>query len=98
MGLNRTTETVNREGNSLKISGSLPVIPKPFRDNRIDFDSLLRLFDHLFPELEGYTLCGSTGAAPSLTIDVRLELMQFAARNTPASKTILVGLTHTSLD
>jgi len=98
MGLNRTTETVNREGNSLKISGSLPVIPTPFRDNRIDFDSLRRLFDHLFPELEGYTLCGSTGEAPSLTMDERLELMQFAARNTPASKTIVVGLTHTSLD
>ena len=74
------------------------MIPTPFRDNRIDFDSLLRLFDHLFPELEGYTICGSTGEAPSLTIDERLELMKFAARNTPSSKTIAVGLTHTSLE
>ena len=74
------------------------MIPTPFRDNRIDFDSLLRLFDHLFPELEGYTLCGSTGEAPSLTMDERMELMKFAARNTPPSKTIAVGLTHTSLE
>ncbi len=91
-------EAVHKEGSSLKISGSLPVIPTPFRDNRIDFDSLLRLFDHLFPELEGYTLCGSTGEAPSLTMDERMELMKFAARNTPPSKTIAVGLTHTSLE
>ena len=68
------------------------------RDNRIDFDSLLKLFDHLFPELDGYTLCGSTGEAASLTLEERLELMKFAAANTPASKTIVVGLTHTSLE
>jgi 4-hydroxy-tetrahydrodipicolinate synthase len=67
------------------------------RDNRIDFDSLLRLFDHLFPSLEGYTLCGSTGEAASLTLEERLELIEFAAANTPASKVIVVGLTHTSL-
>jgi dihydrodipicolinate synthase/N-acetylneuraminate lyase len=96
--LRRPKEAVHKEGSSLKISGSLPVIPTPFRDNRIDFDSLLRLFDHLFPELEGYTLCGSTGEAPSLTMDERMELMKFAARNTPSSKTIVVGLTHTSLE
>ncbi len=74
------------------------MIPTPFRDNRIDFDSLLRLFDHLFPDLEGYTLCGSTGEAVSLTMDERMELMKFAAGNTPPSKTIVVGLTHTSLE
>jgi len=82
----------------LKISGSLPVIPTPFHNNRIDFDGLLKLFDHLFPELDGYTLCGSTGEAASLTIEERIELMQFAARHTPAGKTIVVGLTHTSLE
>lgn len=82
----------------LKISGSLPVIPTPFRDNRIDFDSLVRLFEYLFPELDGYTLCGSTGEAVSLTLDERIELMKFAARHTPGSKTIVAGLTHTSLE
>jgi 4-hydroxy-tetrahydrodipicolinate synthase len=74
------------------------VIPTPFLDNRIDFDSLLKLFDHLFPDLDGYTLCGSTGEAASLTIEERIELMRFAARHTPAGKTIVAGLTHTSLE
>jgi 4-hydroxy-tetrahydrodipicolinate synthase len=82
----------------LKITGSLPVIPTPFHNNRVDFDSLLRLFEHLFPELDGYTLCGSTGEAVSLTLDERMELMKFAARHTPSSKTIVAGITHTSLE
>jgi 4-hydroxy-tetrahydrodipicolinate synthase len=80
------------------LRGSLPVIPTPFHKGKIDYDSLLKLFDHLFPHLEGYTLCGSTGEVVSLSLDERLELMQFAARNTPAGKRIVVGLTHTHLE
>lgn len=79
------------------LSGSLPVIPTPFSGNRIDFDSLSRLFEHLFPEIDGYTLCGSTGESVSLSLDERLELMRFAARNTPPGKRVVVGLTHTNL-
>jgi len=81
----------------VKLSGSLPVIPTPFYDGRIDYDSLLRLFDHLFPDLDGYTLCGSTGESVSLSLQERRELMKFAVENTPADKTIVVGLTHTNL-
>lgn len=81
----------------LKLSGSLPVIPTPFLKGRIDFDSLSRLFDHLFPELDGYTLCGSTGEAVSLSLEERLELMRFATKNTPPGKRIVMGLTHTNL-
>ena len=77
----------------LKLGGSLPVIPTPFYNGKIDFDSLLKLFEHLFPELDGCTLCGSTGDAVSLSLGERLELMKFAARNTPAGKAIVVGLT-----
>ncbi len=80
------------------ISGSLPVIPTPFSDDRIDFDSVLRLLDHLFPELDGYTICGSTGESVSLSVDERLELMRFAARNTPRGKQVVVGLTHTNIE
>ncbi|MGI9072958.1 MAG: dihydrodipicolinate synthase family protein [Bryobacteraceae bacterium] len=80
------------------LGGSLPVIPTPFSNDRIDFDSLSRLFDHLFPELDGCTICGSTGESVSLSIEERLELMRFAARNTPAGKSVVVGLTHTNLD
>ncbi len=77
--------------------GSLPVIPTPFLDNRIDFDSLSRLFEHIFPDLEGCTIAGSTGESVSLSTDERLELMRFCARNKPPGKQIIVGLTHTNL-
>src|SRR5207247_5667801 len=76
----------------------LPVIPTPFYRGKVDFDSLLRLFDHLFPELEGYTLCGSTGESVSLSLEERLELMNFAAKNTPSGKLMVAGLTHTDLN
>jgi 4-hydroxy-tetrahydrodipicolinate synthase len=81
----------------LIIAGSLPVIPTPFFENRIDFDSLSRLFDHLFPDLDGFTMGGSTGESVSLTFEERLELMRFAASNTPPGKRVIVGLTHTNL-
>ena len=82
----------------MKLAGSLPVIPTPFRDGKIDFDSLLKLFDHLFPALEGYTLCGSTGEGVSLSFEERVELMEFAAKNCPAGKNLVVGLNHTNLN
>jgi 4-hydroxy-tetrahydrodipicolinate synthase len=82
----------------MKLAGSLPVIPTPFRDGKLDFDSLLKLFEHLFPALEGYTLCGSTGEGVSLSFEERVELMQFAAKNRPAGKTLVIGLNHTNLN
>jgi len=88
----------NHAAAGVSLRGSLPVILTPFYQNKVDFDSLLKLFDHLFPELDGYTLCGSTGEAVSLSFDERAELMKFAVRNTPAGKTIVVGLTHTNLE
>jgi 4-hydroxy-tetrahydrodipicolinate synthase len=85
------------ETSTTTLRGSMPVIPTPFLDDRIDFDSLSRLFESIFPELEGCTLCGSTGESVSLSFDERMELMRFAARNRPAGKRIILGLTHTNL-
>jgi 4-hydroxy-tetrahydrodipicolinate synthase len=90
---------ISKRGNVVvKLRGSLPVIPTPFYNGKIDYDSLLKLFEHLFPDLEGYTLCGSTGESVSLSLDERLALIQFAAKNTPVGKSIVVGLTHTHLE
>lgn len=83
---------------AVKPRGSLPVIPTPFYNGRIDFDSLEKLFEFVFPELDGCTLCGSTGEAVSLSMSERVELMKFAARHVPAGKAIVVGLTHTNLN
>ena len=51
------------------VVGLLPVIPTPFREGRFDADSFARLLEHMLPWLDGYTLLGSTGEAPSLTTD-----------------------------
>lgn len=90
-------ELQSTKESSLLITGSLPVLPTPFFRNRIDYESLERLFDHIFPELDGCTLCGSTGEGVSLSLNERIELAQFAASHTPGGKQIIVGLTHTNL-
>ncbi len=82
----------------MRIAGSLPVIPTPFYEGRIDYESLERLFDHLFPELDGYTIGGSTGESVSLSFAERVSLMEFAVRRTPPGKQVIVGLTHTNLE
>jgi 4-hydroxy-tetrahydrodipicolinate synthase len=52
----------------------------------------------MLPEVDGYTLGGSTGESVSLSPEERQELMKFAVENTPSGKTIVAGLTHTSLE
>jgi 4-hydroxy-tetrahydrodipicolinate synthase len=77
--------------------GILPVIPTPFRDGRFDAESFERLLEHMFPDVDGYTLLGSTGEAPSLTTEAREEIAAQAIAMTPSDKTVVVGVTHTSV-
>jgi 4-hydroxy-tetrahydrodipicolinate synthase len=79
------------------VVGLLPVIPTPFRDGRFDADSFKRLADHMLPWLDGYTLLGSTGEAPSLTTEERIEIAEAALAMTPPDKTVVVGVSHTSV-
>jgi 4-hydroxy-tetrahydrodipicolinate synthase len=79
------------------IEGILPVIPTPMRAGQFDAASFQRLLDHMLPYTDGYTLLGSTGEAPSLSTEERLEIAEVALALTPPSKTVVVGVTHTSL-
>src|ERR1700759_5370019 len=79
----------------MAVSGILPVIPTPFANGRFDAESFERLVDHLFPGCDGYTLLGSTGEAPSLTLEQREEIAAKALELTPKDKTVIVGVTHT---
>ncbi len=83
---------------SQPIEGLLPVIPTPFHHGRLDERSLARFLDHFLPSLDGYTLLGSTGEAPSLPTAERMRIAEVAMNLTPASKTVVIGVTHTSLD
>lgn len=80
------------------IQGLLPVIPTPFMDGSLDKDSLLRFFDHFLPWLDGYTLLGSTGEAPSLATSERMKIAEFAMSATPPGKVVVIGVSHTSVE
>lgn len=80
----------------MPVSGVLPVIPTPFLDGRFDADSFGRLLEHMLPGVDGYTLAGSTGEAPSLTTAERKDIISRAIAMTPDDKTIVVGVSHTS--
>ncbi|MBS1862178.1 MAG: dihydrodipicolinate synthase family protein [Actinobacteria bacterium] len=79
------------------IGGVLPVIPTPFRDGEFDPESFQRLLDHMLDDVDGYTLLGSTGEAPSLTVAERLAVAEAAIAMTPAGKKVVVGVTSTSI-
>lgn len=81
----------------MAVRGILPVIPTPFENGRFDTDSFERLLDHMLPGTDGYTLLGSTGEAPSLPIEQREEIAARALELTPDDKTVVVGVTHTSV-
>jgi 4-hydroxy-tetrahydrodipicolinate synthase len=79
------------------LEGLLPVIPTPFLDGRFDEGSLGRFLDHFLPWMDGYTLLGSTGEAPSLPAQERMRIAEIAMGRTPPGKTVVIGVTHTSL-
>jgi 4-hydroxy-tetrahydrodipicolinate synthase len=81
----------------MAMRGILPVIPTPFSGGRFDAESFERLLDHMFPGCDGYTLLGSTGEAPSLTTEQREEIAAQALTLTPKDRTVVVGVTHTSV-
>jgi 4-hydroxy-tetrahydrodipicolinate synthase len=82
--------------NGSPIAGLLPVIPTPFAEGAFDAESFRRLVEHMDPHCHGYTLLGSTGEAPSLTVDERMAIAEAALAMTPKSMDVVVGVSHTS--
>jgi 4-hydroxy-tetrahydrodipicolinate synthase len=80
-----------------RIGGILPVIPTPFSSGSFDRESFERLLDHALPSIDGYTLLGSTGEAPSLTTDERIAIAEKALALTPRDKPVVIGVSHTSV-
>jgi len=82
----------------MPIEGILPVIPTPFLDGKFDRRSFERFLEHMLPDVDGYTLLGSTGEAPSLTTAARQAIATAALALTPEEKTVVVGVSHTSAE
>ena len=82
----------------MSVDGILPVIPTPLRDGAFDPRSFERLLEHMLPSVDGYTLLGSTGEAPSMTRDQRMAIAADALAMTPDDARVVVGVSHTSAD
>jgi 4-hydroxy-tetrahydrodipicolinate synthase len=80
----------------MSVSGVLPVIPTPLRDGVFDEASFGRLLERMLPFVDGYTLLGSTGEAPSLSDDQRRQITTAALSMTPSEMQVVVGVSHTS--
>lgn len=82
----------------MPVEGILPVIPTPFRNGAFDAESFQRLLEHMLPFVDGYTVLGSTGEAPSMSLLDRERIAERALAMTPADKRVVVGVTDTSSD
>jgi 4-hydroxy-tetrahydrodipicolinate synthase len=81
----------------MAVNGILPVIPTPFQNGRFDKVSFSRMLDRMLPFVDGYTLLGSTGEAPSLPLSERMEIAEWALEATPKDKAVVVGVSNTSI-
>lgn len=79
------------------ICGILPVIPTPMRDGGFDPESFRALLDHMSSDVDGFALLGSTGEAPSMATGERMRIAEQALEMTDAEKTVVVGVTTTSV-
>jgi 4-hydroxy-tetrahydrodipicolinate synthase len=80
----------------MAIRGTLPVLPTPFLNGGVDYQSIERMLDYTLPYVDGYTLLGSTGEAPSMTLKERMETAEFILNSVPSDKTVVIGIAHTS--
>jgi 4-hydroxy-tetrahydrodipicolinate synthase len=82
----------------MSVTGILPVVPTPFLGGDFDVASFERMLERSLHALDGYTLLGSTGEAPSLTTARRMAIAERALAATPDGKDVVVGVSHTSVE
>ncbi|MBO9608689.1 MAG: dihydrodipicolinate synthase family protein [Paenibacillaceae bacterium] len=82
----------------MALHGNIPVIPTPFVRGEVEYAGFDKLFAHALDNLDGYVVCGSTGEAPALTTRERIDITRYVASRTPADKTVVVGLGHSSVE
>ncbi|NQX64231.1 dihydrodipicolinate synthase family protein [Paenibacillus qinlingensis] len=81
----------------MSLRGNIPVIPTPFVDGNVFFKDFDRLIEHTANSLDGYVVCGSTGEAPALSKDERIQIVDYIVKKVPSGKEIVVGLGHTNI-
>jgi 4-hydroxy-tetrahydrodipicolinate synthase len=87
-----------RASAGVRVTGVVPPIPTPFLDGRVDLPSLARLLDHLAPSIDGVLVGGSTGEAPSLSIEERIEVMRAVRAQLGSDRALVVSVADNSLE
>ena len=83
---------------STRVTGILPPIPTPFRDGRLDLESLRRVLDDLWDYVDGFMVGGSLGETPSLSIAEREAVIRTVADHLDGERTLVVSVADNSLE
>ena len=61
--------------------GSIPAVITPFNNDQVDYDSLVRILDHLIENgSHGLVPCGTTGESPTLSHDEHKKIIEETIR------------------
>jgi 4-hydroxy-tetrahydrodipicolinate synthase len=89
---------VEPQPETIRVSGIVPPIPTPFRDGRLDLDSLCRLLDGLLESVDGVLVGGSLGESPSLTIGERETVIRTVANQLNGTRALVVSIADNSVE
>jgi 4-hydroxy-tetrahydrodipicolinate synthase len=82
----------------MEFRGLIPPVITPFRDGRLDGDSIEHLVASCAPHLDGMVVAGSTGEGPSLTFEERTQIIEHFGRAIGGRMHLIVGVSETSLE
>jgi 4-hydroxy-tetrahydrodipicolinate synthase len=90
------TAVSDQEG--VRVTGIVPPIPTPFRDGRVDLESLRRHLDDLYESVDGVLVGGSTGEAASLTIEEREAVIRAVTAHFEDHRALVVSITDNAIE
>lgn len=74
------------------IKGVITALVTPFRDGKVDEDSLERLIEFQLAEgIEGFVINGTTGESPTVTAGERKKIFQFIQARVPKNFPLIMG-------
>lgn len=74
------------------LKGTFTALVTPFKNGKIDYLSLEKLIDHQLKNgIDGFVVNGTTGESPALSSTEVEELFKFFKKQTPATKTLILG-------
>ena len=81
----------------MEFRGLFPPMITPFRNGRVDNESIGRLVEACAPSLDGMVVAGSTGEGPSMTFAERTATIEAFGRAMRGRLRLIVGVAETSL-